>query len=43
MLDTPNGDNSWPGGSPRDTGPMISKWEQLTLAPDLLRSLGKFG
>jgi len=22
---------------------MISKWEQLTLAPDLLRSLAKFG
>ncbi|KAF9075903.1 P-loop containing nucleoside triphosphate hydrolase protein [Rhodocollybia butyracea] len=27
----------------RDSGPLISKWEQLTLAPDLLRSLNKFG
>ncbi|KAJ3773091.1 hypothetical protein FB446DRAFT_703359 [Lentinula raphanica] len=27
----------------RDSGPLISKWEQLTLAPDLLRSLTKFG
>ena len=30
-------------GSPRDSGPIISKWEQLSLAPDLLRSLNKFG
>ncbi|KAH8830797.1 P-loop containing nucleoside triphosphate hydrolase protein [Flagelloscypha sp. PMI_526] len=26
-----------------DGGPLISKWEQLNLAPDLLRSLNKFG
>ncbi|KAJ3851644.1 hypothetical protein EV368DRAFT_42686 [Lentinula lateritia] len=32
--------DSW--GS-RDSGPLISKWEQLTLSPDLLRSLNKFG
>ncbi|KAJ7068208.1 hypothetical protein C8F01DRAFT_1117296 [Mycena amicta] len=35
-------DDNWNGGS-RDSGPMISKWEQLSLAPDLLRSLSKFG
>ncbi|KAF8165404.1 hypothetical protein B0H34DRAFT_793798 [Crassisporium funariophilum] len=40
MLD-PQGDN-WAGNA-RDNGPMISKWEQLALAPELLRSLGKFG
>ncbi|KAF8913842.1 P-loop containing nucleoside triphosphate hydrolase protein [Gymnopilus junonius] len=37
----PQGDN-WSGGS-RDNGPMVSKWEQLALAPELLRSLVKFG
>ncbi|KAJ7179191.1 hypothetical protein C8R46DRAFT_1159848 [Mycena filopes] len=37
------GSDSWMTGSPRETGPMISKWEQLSLAPDLLRSLSKFG
>ncbi|KAF7332177.1 Translation initiation factor [Mycena kentingensis (nom. inval.)] len=35
-------DDNWNGGS-RDSGPMISKWEQLSLAPELLRSLNKFG
>ncbi|KAI4526089.1 P-loop containing nucleoside triphosphate hydrolase protein [Schizophyllum commune Loenen D] len=30
------------GGSQRE-GPMLSKWEQLPLAPELLRSLTKFG
>lgn len=35
--------DTWVGGSPRDSGPIISKWEQLSLAPDLLRSLNKFG
>ncbi|KAJ7937111.1 hypothetical protein B0H13DRAFT_1852650 [Mycena leptocephala] len=35
--------DNWMTGSPRDSGPMISKWEQLSLAPDLLRSLSKFG
>jgi len=30
------------GGDGRD-GPTISKWEQLSLAPELLRSLNKFG
>ncbi|KAH9482448.1 ATP-dependent RNA helicase eIF4A [Psilocybe cubensis] len=37
----PQGD-SWVGGS-RDNGPMVSKWDQLSLAPELLISLGKFG
>jgi len=41
MIDT-GGDN-WAGGGSRDNGPMISKWEQLALAPELLRSLAKFG
>ena len=41
MLE-PQGDN-WTGGNPRENGPVISKWEQLSLAPDLLRSLTKFG
>lgn len=40
MLDAQN--DSW-AGSPRDSGPIVSKWEQLSLAPDLLRSLSKFG
>ncbi|KAG6337363.1 hypothetical protein ID866_1736 [Astraeus odoratus] len=36
--------SDWSGsGSPRDNGPIISKWEQLSLAPDLLLSLSKFG
>ncbi|KAI6105642.1 hypothetical protein F5141DRAFT_1125149 [Pisolithus sp. B1] len=36
--------NDWSGsGSPRESGPLISKWEQLNLAPDLLLSLSKFG
>jgi hypothetical protein len=30
-------------GSSRDSGPVITKWEQLSLAADLLRSLTKFG
>ncbi|KAF8974285.1 hypothetical protein BDZ97DRAFT_1751116 [Flammula alnicola] len=38
----PQSDN-WAGGASRDNGPVISKWEQLSLAPELLRSLGKFG
>ncbi|KAJ7700024.1 P-loop containing nucleoside triphosphate hydrolase protein [Mycena rosella] len=41
ILDIQN--DNWMAGSPRDSGPMISKWEQLSLAPDLLRSLSKFG
>ncbi|KAJ7498983.1 hypothetical protein FB451DRAFT_1427699 [Mycena latifolia] len=41
ILDMQN--ENWMAGSPRDSGPMISKWEQLSLAPDLLRSLSKFG
>ncbi|CAK5275670.1 unnamed protein product [Mycena citricolor] len=40
ILDLQN--DSWNGGS-RDNSPMISKWEQLALAPELLRSLSKFG
>ncbi|KAF9247239.1 hypothetical protein BU15DRAFT_39349 [Melanogaster broomeanus] len=35
--------SDWSGSSPRDNGPMVSKWEQLNLSPDLLRSLSKFG
>lgn len=35
--------SDWAGSSPRDNGPVVSKWEQLNLAPDLLRSLSKFG
>lgn len=32
------------GASPRDgTGPALSKWDQLALAPELLTSLTKFG
>ncbi|EMD41028.1 hypothetical protein CERSUDRAFT_44631 [Gelatoporia subvermispora B] len=31
------------GQSTRDGGPLITKWEQLALAPDLLRSLTAFG
>ncbi|KAF9452493.1 hypothetical protein P691DRAFT_756415 [Macrolepiota fuliginosa MF-IS2] len=27
----------------RDNGPIVTKWDQLQLAPDLLRSLNKFG
>jgi hypothetical protein len=30
-------------GSSRDNGPVITKWEQLPLAPELLRSLTKYG
>ncbi|KAK0242691.1 hypothetical protein EDD85DRAFT_918893 [Armillaria nabsnona] len=37
MLD-PNDSNS-----PRDSGPMITKWEQLSLAPELQVSLNSFG
>ncbi|KAF9534864.1 hypothetical protein CPB83DRAFT_843068 [Crepidotus variabilis] len=40
-LVDPSGDG-WAGGS-RDNGPIITKWEQLNLAPELLRSLTKFG
>lgn len=41
MIDSQN--DNWSGGGSRDNGPMISKWEQLALSPELLRSLGKFG
>lgn len=37
------GGESFSSGSIRDGGPVISKWEQLPLAPELLRSLSKFG
>ncbi|KAK2466163.1 hypothetical protein APHAL10511_001805 [Amanita phalloides] len=30
-------------GSSRDNGPVVTKWEQLSLSPELLRSLTKFG
>ncbi|KAH9894322.1 hypothetical protein C8Q73DRAFT_790873 [Cubamyces lactineus] len=36
------GGESLSGGSSRD-GPTITKWEQLNLAPELLRSLSSFG
>jgi translation initiation factor 4A len=35
--------NELSSSSGRDNGPMVSKWEQLNLAPDLLQSLSKFG
>ncbi|KAG5639000.1 hypothetical protein H0H81_007908 [Sphagnurus paluster] len=35
--------DNWGGGSPRESGPVISKWEQLSLTSELLRSLNKFG
>ncbi|TFK75973.1 hypothetical protein BDN72DRAFT_786182 [Pluteus cervinus] len=41
VLDLQGGEN-W-SGSQRDSGPLVTKWEQLALAPDLLRSLSKFG
>jgi hypothetical protein len=31
------------GDGQRDSGPVVTKWEQLQLAPELLRSLSKFG
>lgn len=42
MLDAGVGDN-WAGGSPRDGGPTISKWENLPILPELLRSIAKYG
>ena len=36
-----SGDN-W-NGSPRESGPVVSKWEHLPLSPELLRSIAKFG
>ncbi|KAG5716548.1 ATP-dependent RNA helicase eIF4A [Termitomyces sp. T112] len=41
VLDSQN--DNWASNSPRDSGPVISKWEQLSLTPELLRSLTKFG
>lgn len=38
-----NQGNDWSGGGSRESGPLISKWEHLNLAPDLLLSLSKFG
>ncbi|KAH9951817.1 hypothetical protein B0H21DRAFT_775957 [Amylocystis lapponica] len=37
------GGESLASNSSRDGGPMVTKWEQLPLAPDLLRSLNTFG
>ncbi|CAE6460155.1 unnamed protein product [Rhizoctonia solani] len=43
-LDVLAGDANWGGGSPRnEAGPVISKWEHLPLAPELLRSIAKYG
>ncbi|CAE6418994.1 hypothetical protein ACGC1H_001869 [Rhizoctonia solani] len=43
-LDVLAGESNWGGGSPRnETGPVISKWEHLPLAPELLRSIAKYG
>ncbi|KAF9482448.1 hypothetical protein BDN70DRAFT_874996 [Pholiota conissans] len=42
VLPDMQGEN-WAAGGGRENGPVISKWEQLALAPELLRSLGKFG
>lgn len=36
-------DDNFASGLQRDTGPQITKWDQLALAPELLRSLSKFG
>lgn len=36
--------DTWPVAPPRaDGGPTLTKWEQLSLSPELLRSLNKFG
>ncbi|KAL5508135.1 hypothetical protein ACEPAH_5753 [Sanghuangporus vaninii] len=43
MPDSPNDQWFGQGGSPRDPGPVATKWEHLPLAADLLRSLNKFG
>ncbi|EJF62929.1 hypothetical protein DICSQDRAFT_145917 [Dichomitus squalens LYAD-421 SS1] len=37
------GGESLSGAQSRDGGPVITKWEQLNLAPELLRSLSTFG
>lgn len=34
---------NWGGGGQRDNGATLTKWDQLNLVPDLLRSLTKFG
>ncbi|KAF9500153.1 hypothetical protein BDN71DRAFT_1440718 [Pleurotus eryngii] len=36
-------EDNFASGLQRDTGPQITKWDQLALAPELLRSLSKFG
>ncbi|KAH8118458.1 hypothetical protein DFH11DRAFT_1502528 [Phellopilus nigrolimitatus] len=42
IPDSPS--DHWSGNnSPREPGPVASKWEHLPLAPELLRSLNKFG
>ncbi|KAJ8508402.1 hypothetical protein ONZ45_g9316 [Pleurotus djamor] len=35
--------DNFASGSQRDSGPQITKWDQLALTPELLRSLSKFG
>ncbi|KIJ56529.1 hypothetical protein M422DRAFT_22693 [Sphaerobolus stellatus SS14] len=42
LASIPDTNGEW-SGSPRDSGPVVSKWEHLPLAPDLLRSIAKFG
>ncbi|KAH9938446.1 uncharacterized protein B0H18DRAFT_1081109 [Fomitopsis serialis] len=42
MLD-PQGESLASVSTSREGGPVITKWEQLNLAPDLLRSLNTFG
>ncbi|KAF8592533.1 hypothetical protein K439DRAFT_1625895 [Ramaria rubella] len=42
MPMTDGSSDSW-NGSPREGGPVVSKWEHLPLSPDLLRSIAKFG
>ncbi|GJJ07344.1 hypothetical protein Clacol_001545 [Clathrus columnatus] len=39
---TENPGETWNANS-RDGGPVVSKWEHLALAPELLRSIAKFG
>ncbi|KAI0952469.1 hypothetical protein AcW1_004551 [Taiwanofungus camphoratus] len=41
--DSTGGESLASSSSSRDGGPTVTKWEQLALAPDLLRSLNTFG
>ena len=43
IPDSPSESWTGQGPSPREPGPVATKWEHLPLAPELLRSLNKFG